>query len=244
MTPHLMIYTDDPASGGVAQYNHAVLLALAAEGYRVSCVQSFSDSPMTQAQRAAGVTHHWLGFDTLKDFARTLTEDKEPGGIFDEVRPDLIIFSDCSPLSNLAARHAAMQRGIPFIVVVGFVGTYLAERFAKCLGVLAAHYRAARAVVAVSRENLELLRTHFGLPSGKGQVIHYGRPEKFFAPRDLAVRERLRDELGLPQEAVLCFTSARLARVKGYLYQVVAAKHLMSRPVGERLHFAWAGAGH
>ena len=74
-------------------------------------------------------------------------------------------------------------------------------------------------------------------------VIHYGRPEKFFAPCDEAVRTRLRAELKLPADAVVCFTAARLAAVKGYLYQIVAAKHLVALPGNEHLHFVWAGDG-
>lgn len=63
------------------------------------------------------------------------------------------------------------------------------------------------------------------------------------AARAEVVRQRLRDELGLPDDAVLCLSTARLTRASGYLAQVVAAKHLMSRSGGERLYFAWIGTG-
>jgi glycosyltransferase involved in cell wall biosynthesis len=53
----------------------------------------------------------------------------------------------------------------------------------------------------------------------------------------------LRGELKLAEDAVLCFTAARLHGVKGFQYQLKAMPLLMSRPIWPRLHFAWAGTG-
>jgi len=108
---------------------------------------------------------------------------------------------------------------------------------------LARHYAAARAVVAVSQDNLGLLRRHFGLSADDGEVVHYGRPEKFFAPRDPEVRARLRAELHLPPEAVVCFTAARLTAIKGYDYQLDAIARLSKEGAAANLHFVWAGDG-
>lgn len=241
--PHVMLYTDDPESGGVAQYNHVILRGLAAAGYRVSCVQTRVDNPLIAEQRELGVTHHWIEYHTGREFARTLSDAADAERAFAADRPDLVVFSDCCPVSNLAARDVARAMGLPYISVVGFVGAYLADRFKSVLGRLAGQYTCARAVVAVSQENLDLLHNRFGLPASAGQVIHYGRPEKFFAPREEAVRVRLRAELGLADDAVICFTAARLSAIKGYLYQIVAAKHLVAMPGCEKLHFVWAGDG-
>lgn len=239
----VLVFTDDPEAGGVAQYNHSLMVGLTVAGCTVACAQSHSDSPLVAAQRELGIEHHWIPYDTKQEFIRTLEDQTTARAIFAAARPDLIVFSDCCPVSNMAARDVARQMGIPYIVVVGFVGAYLADRFKSVLGRLAAHYAGARAVVAVSQENLDLLRNRFGLPASAGQVIHYGRPEKFFAPRDEAVRARLRAELGLAADAVVCFTAARLTPIKGYLYQILAAKHLVALPGCERLHFVWAGDG-
>lgn len=239
----VMLFTDDPDSGGVAQYNHSLLVGLAAAGYHVSCAQTESANPLVQRQRELGVVHHWIPYDTKREFARTLQDQATAARLFMQSRPDFLIFSDCCPLSNLAAREVARKVGIPYISVVGFVGAYLADRFAPQLPILAQQYAAARAVVAVSEENLALLRSHFGLSRDAGQVIHYGRPAKFFLPADATQRATLRQSIGLPSDAVLCFTAARLAAVKGYLYQIEAAKHLAKLPGGHRIHFAWAGEG-
>lgn len=241
--PHVLLYTDDPEHGGVAHYNHSLLLALARAGHRVTCMQTHSDGALVAAQRAAGVRHHWIDFDTSREFARTVTDGAAALRILAADRPDLVIFSDCCPFSNLAAREAARQLGIPYVVVIGFVGAYLAETFAGQLPALAAQYAAARAVVAVSQENLDLLRTRFGLAANHGQVIHYGRPEEFFQPRDEAVRARLRAGLGVPAEAVVCFTAARLTGVKRHDLQLEAITQLMAGRTKSDLHFVWAGDG-
>ncbi len=239
----VLVYSDDPQHGGVAQYNHSLLEGLVAAGYTALGAQTRCESPLVQRQRELGVTHHWIPYDTKTDFARSLTDTASAARLLAEARPDLVVFSDCCPLSNLAAREAARAAGIPYVVVVGFVGAYLADRFKDRLAQLAGHYAQARAVVAVSGENLDLLRTRFGLGSEAGQVIHYGRPEPFFAVRDAAVRARLRAELQVPDDAVLCLTTARLAAAKGYPYLLAAAQRLAATPAGEKLHYVWCGDG-
>jgi glycosyltransferase involved in cell wall biosynthesis len=241
--PHFLLVTDDPENGGVAHYNHSILLALARSGHRVSCLQTRSDGALVHEQRAAGVRHHWLAYDTDADFARTMTDVASARELIEAERPDLIIFSDCCPFSNFAAREVARLLSIPYVSVVGFVGAYLARTFAAHLPLLARQYAGAQAVVAVSQENLQLLRTHFGLGANSGQVIHYGRPPRFFLPRDLAARVRLRGELGIPDNAVVCFTAARLAAVKGHALQLQALASTRGSSTEDKLHLVWAGEG-
>ncbi|MBI5690472.1 MAG: glycosyltransferase [Verrucomicrobia bacterium] len=241
--PHVLVFTDDPDSGGVAQYNHSLLTGLVEAGLTVSCAQSRCDSPLVAKQRELGVRHWWIPYDTRREFAKTLSDQVNAARIFEEARPDLVVFSNCCPLSNLAAREIARRDGLPYLVVEGFVGAYLAERFAPLLGALGVQYAQARAVVAVSQENLELLHRHFRLPAGQGQVIHYGRPERYFAPVNPAERARRRAELGLAEGDVLSFTAARLDPVKGHRYQLAALQRLAAERGGRRLHLAWAGEG-
>jgi hypothetical protein len=44
-------------------------------------------------------------------------------------------------------------------------------------------------------------------------------------------RSRLRQQWGIPQEAIVCFTAARIDIIKGYQYQVGAMKQLKQTPV-------------
>lgn len=242
--PLILLFTDDPDRGGVAQYNHAILMALAGRGWRVACAQIKGDNPLIAAQKAAGVSHHWLPpAADGNNFVRSLSDMETPKALFTALRPDLILFSDCCPVSNVAARHTAMAMRIPYLVVVGFVAEYLAETGVKYLSIVARQYAQAREVVAVSRENLELLRSRFGLAADRGRVIHYGRPPEFFTPADPARRRRMREEFGIAADAVVALTAARLTEVKGYLYQLAAYQLLEKQGHGRRNHFVWLGEG-
>ena len=240
---HILLYTDDSRAGGVAQYNHSVLCKLVELGYRVSLVQSRSSNPLIEQQKKLGVSHYWLEFDTVTDFGRTLTNSEDAQTIFAEVQPDFIFFSDACPLSNFAAKQAAVRAQIPYTITIGFVATYLAERFASYIYELSTHYSQAKAVIAVSQDNLNLLHRHFGLQPDKGQVIHYGRPETYFKDQDVATRRSLRQELQIPSDAMVCLTAARLEGVKGFQYQLAAIHALRRTSVWSQLHFIWAGSG-
>ncbi len=242
-TRHIAIYTDDPDKGGVAQYNHRIAMALAAAGHRITVIQSQSACGMVAERTAGGIAHWWIAYDTGKEFVRTLSDTRTAEGALDSLRPDLVIFSDCCPVSNVGAKEAVIRRGIPFVVVVHFAAPYLAERFARCVPVLARQYARARGVVAVSSENLEELRSLFGLPAGKGRVIFNGVRPVFFRPRSAATRSELRARLKIPEEAVVSLTTARLSPVKLHVLQIQAMELLRSQLPQVRLICAWVGDG-
>ena len=240
---HILLYTDEPGIYGVGQSNHSILCELAKEGYQVSCVQSRASNYLVERQQQLGIQHFWLEYDTVKDFSRTLTDLADAENIFARAKPDAILFSDCCPVSNLAAKQVAIQLEIPFVVLVNFAAPYLAERFHSYLGKLSEIYARSQQTIAVSSENLHLLRQHFRLPKERGRVIHYGRPSQYFTPTNLTARDRLRQQLGIPANGIACFTSARLESVKGYQYQLQAIRLLKESSVWSRLYFVWAGSG-
>ncbi len=241
--PHIVWYTDDSQWGGVAQYNHVLLGALAARGYPVTCVQGRTDNPAVRLQQQAGVRHSWLDYEPAFDVERMLQDTADAERRLEALRPDLVVFSNGMPVSHFAARQVAAAQGIPFVVIEGLATPELAEQYSRHLGALSRQYAQARAVVAVSWDNLRCLRGHFGLPLDKGQVIYYGRPEAYFQPPDPPTRRRLRAECGIPEDAVLCFTAGRLHPLKGFQHQLAAIEILRQRPVWPRLRFAWAGSG-
>ena len=243
MNKHILLYSDDPGLGGVAQYNHTLLCGLAALNYQLTYVQSNTDNPLLNAQKELGIEHLLLDFDTTKEWERTIKDGSHAQEIFETAKPDLIIFSDTWPLANSGVKIVAIQMGIPYIIVVGFVAPYPGGLPSEFLYQMLRVYQQAKAVVAVSYENLNLLYELFGLPKNKGQVIYYGRSAKYFAPPQQSVRNRLRQELGIPLNAVLCFTSARLEPVKGYQYQLAAIEELKNTDIWDLLYFVWAGGG-
>lgn len=249
MTYHILLYTDDPGDGGVAQYNHTMLLALVEQGYRVTAVQSRRATPLVQEQQRYGVHHQWLRFNTAQDFSRTVSDGSDAERIFRQTKPDLVLFSDSCPASHLMARHQTIRHGIPFLMVEGFVAPAMTQHFRSPvmaqngLALLHTQFQAAQEVIAVSQENLNLLHQQYGLSADQGRVIHYGRPDSFFAPTNLSTRQRLRQELGIPEAVVLCFTAARLEHVKGHQHLLSAIAQLRSTPSWSELHFVWAGEG-
>jgi predicted O-linked N-acetylglucosamine transferase (SPINDLY family)/glycosyltransferase involved in cell wall biosynthesis/GT2 family glycosyltransferase len=240
---HILLYTDDPSLAGVAQYNHAILSGLAALGYQITSVQSKSDNLLVTQQKELGIQHFWLDYDTCKNFGRTLSDSSDAEKIFNAAKPELIIFSNCCPISNFAAKRFAAQNEIPYIVIEHCSAPYLAERFAVFLEELEFHYEQAISVITPSFANLSLLHQFFRLPKDKGQVIYHGRSAQYFTPRNSSVRDRLRQEYGIPANAIICFTAARLDAVKGYQYQIEAIKQLLQSESWHTLYFVWVGNG-
>src|SRR5262245_30967911 len=111
----ILLYTDDHSVGGVAQYNHAVLCGLADRGYRVLAAQSRLDNPLVRRQKECGVDHVWLDFEPQRDFGRTISNTDDAHRVYQVAKPEFIVFSNCCPVSNFAAKEAGCQEGIPFV---------------------------------------------------------------------------------------------------------------------------------
>lgn len=245
---HILLYnTDDPGVGGLAQYNHAILCQLALLGYRVTCVQTKHSSPLLERERELGIEHLWLDFSGHKDLQRVLRNTEDAREIFASNKPDLIIFSDGWPFSNFAAKQVVIEMGIPYMMVIGLVmpehATFACGDVVPYAEGVLYHCLQARALIVGAYEHLNLLCQHFKLPKERGQVIYLGRSPEYFAPANAAARQRLRQEIKIPEDAIVCFTSARLASIKGHRYQIEAIKHLQQSSVWSKLYFVWAGTG-
>lgn len=248
MAHHILLYAS-PAIGGLLQYNHSIVCALATLGYRITYVQEIPDALVKlfgpaglerSRQRATWFTSQQLGVEQRWIEAPTAADRQQ---VLRDSQPDLLIVSNGGPVANFYAKRAAMQQGIPFIVVEHLVHPIKPKEAPAAFAELAQQYAAAKAVIAVSQNNLELLRNLFGLATDKGQVIYCGRPACYFQPRDPAVRSHLRQMWEIPTDAVVCFTAARMDIIKGYQYQLAAIKYLKQQPEWANLYFAWAGTG-
>lgn len=241
--PHIVIYSDDSDMGGVAQIDHSLALELRKMEFRVSVVKPLSQSPLRAEKINSGIHCVELGYDASLDFKRTIEDEAAPSELFDRLQPSLIVFSDNCPVSNMAAKRAAIRRNIPFVIVVGLAAPYLARNFAFALPELAQTFRRSKAVVTPSAENLQVLRSNFGLPLDRGEVIYGGRADKFFDVRDAHARNALRAELAVSDNHVLCLTAARMEPIKGYELQLGAMMRLRHMPAWQRVRFVWIGDG-
>jgi glycosyltransferase involved in cell wall biosynthesis len=240
----VLLYSDEPNPHGVAHYNHALLLALVRAGWTVCTAHPRFESPLIEIQQAAGIRHYWTTWNWGQRFINSMVDCAEPERILAAVQPDLVVFSDCWPISNIAAKHMVIKRDLPYLVVCHSGDLAPGQTFPASLKVAAGQFARAREVVAVAGSSLKVLREHYGLPADKGRVIWNGRPASYFAPSDPAASARLRHQLGLPAEAILCFTAARFDALKGYQYQLEAIKQLVAKSRNLPVYFAWAGTGH
>ncbi len=242
---NITIYTDDPGDGGVAVYNHRLALGLTRLGHEITLVQSKATHLSVDNLIAAGIRLIEIPFNTRADQYRNLTDVKLASELLAEAKPDIILFSNCSQYSHIAAANAALEMQLPYIIVEGYVAPYqtLDANVAWCILQLEKQFAAAKGVVAVSMENLEVLRRQYRLHACHGEVIHYGRPDEYFASVDQGQRCKYREEFGVDERDVLCLTTARYAVVKGYSHQIAAIKRLYDSGRIGRLKFVWAGSG-
>ncbi|PSB52488.1 glycosyl transferase [filamentous cyanobacterium Phorm 6] len=244
---HVLLYAEDHGIGGLAQFNHSLLCKLAADGYRVTSVQTRTSNPLITEQQQLGIEHIWLEFDTMKEFLRIAYNCRDAEQIYAQAKPDLIIFSDGWPMANFAAKQVAIKQNIPYVITLGYIDrtyqTFNRGDQIPYFDAVSYQYDLAKAVIAVSHENLNLFKRIFKVPLERGKVIYYGRPDSYFEPRNLSNRQRLRQEQGIPEDAVVCFTAARLTPIKGYQYQLQAIAQLKNRPIWSQLYFVWAGPG-
>jgi predicted O-linked N-acetylglucosamine transferase (SPINDLY family) len=239
----VLIFSDEPGVGGVGHYAHSILISLVRSGADVYSAQPEWNSPLIEEQREMGVRHIWTSYNPVHEFVRSFTDMQDARRIIDTARPDVILFADCCPISHVAAKNVAMENLIPFVITCNVEAPYLASRFSQVLPICEKHYSYASSVICVSKSVLKMLHEVFGLDAHLGEVIYYGRPEFFFSPKNLEARERLRAEISLPENAILCFTSARIVDEKGHIYQIEAARRLLQAGKLGPIYFAWAGTG-
>jgi glycosyltransferase involved in cell wall biosynthesis len=243
---HIVVYADSSGISGAEQVNHAIALGLRTAGYRVTFVQPRASHRLIQDRIANGIPHMWIADDDIYRggaASPSLCDPAEGQSLLREVHPDLVLFCDGCPVSNLGAKRAARDLGLPSIALVHCVTRDWASVFSRHLTTLGALYRSARQVISVSQDNLELLRECFGLPAERGMVIHNGVSSIFFESADRDIRSSIRKEHGIPDDAIVSLTVARMEPVKGYQFLIKAIRELRTRPAGSRLHFIWIGSG-
>ncbi len=241
-----LIYSDSSSIYGAEQINHLLALAARRTGYHVVVAQPEAADRWVKERENLGIQHHWLPPEDIYDWhhpAPSLSDSRAADTCYAEHRPNLILFADSFPFSNLAAKKAAARQGIRYLVLVHCVQAGWAEQYSAFLASLATAYQSAGEVVAVSTDNLDLLRSTFGLAAPRGRVIYNGRPPIFFEPRCPLNREQVRRELGIGPEKILVLSIGRFELVKGYQYLLDALRTLRGSSCWNRLALVWVGSG-
>lgn len=244
---HILVYSDRQGIYGAERINQEIALELKRAGYRVTVAQPDGLNELTDQLDDAGVVRYEIPWENVYDAsvaAESLVNPKVARECFEATCPDLVFFGDGFPFSNLAAKLEAIERKIAYLALVHVVHPRWSVEFASYVPEWNRAMRSARAVVAVSKNNLSLLHQHFGLDSGLGLVIHNGRPAEYFVPSDPVVRRRVRRELGIAEDEVVLATVGRFDHEKGHDLLLDAVPQLRKDPCWESIRMVWVGDGH
>ena len=167
MSLRILVYTDAAGIYGLAQYNQALLCGIARKRLTALSAQKRETNALTEQRTRLGVESLWLDYDPAADFQRSLTDVAGAQCLLERADPDVILFSNSCPLSNFAAKRAAMHLDIPFVVLEGKVAASCRGEGQAFVDELAAHWPATRQVVVertttnwlLSGRNLACLRT-------------------------------------------------------------------------------------
>lgn len=238
-----LVFTDSHSQCGVGRFNAEILTALTAEGYRAVCAQRYETSPLLTHLQTAGAEFRWLDGNPELNMQEFVKDIRQPALIYDEVKPDFIIFSNGHLQLSYAAIEAAIQYEIPYLIREGMVaGQFLPSNPGVIAG-MRRHYELAQAVICMCAENQFLMNSHFGLPVHFGDVLAPSAADHFFQPVAPARRNALREKIGIPDSTPLAITVAKLEPVKGYDIQLDAIEALANHNPPLNMRFLWIGGG-
>jgi glycosyltransferase involved in cell wall biosynthesis len=236
----VLLVTDVTAPGGVDTY--ARDLAAFARDAGWSPAVLIDDGP--GADRLSAMLRA-IGADLTRGplYHRAHSEDvraEATAAAIDRAGADLVHAICGAPWNTVVPRETALERGLPLT----FTEQYVAPGFVFEPGVrerIAALYRRAAAVVAVSRDNARLLTDEYGLTAGRLVVIPNAvRTDR---PRpDAEAIAGMRADLGLPTREVHAVVIARHAPQKG-LDVLLRALALLPEADRARLQVTLIGDG-
>jgi glycosyltransferase involved in cell wall biosynthesis len=243
----ILLFSDRNGIYGAERINQELAFAFKKAGYEVTLAIPSGDNALTRTIEQAGIHRYDLPLENIYDSTRpapSLSEGLPAEKCFESVKPDLILFCDGFPFASLAAKRVAIERKLPYVTVIHSVNLAWSRDFAPFLASLQQAFDGAKQIVAVSQDNLDLLRNHYGLKPSQGMVIHAGRPAEYFEPAEEGLRQRMRQSLEIPDEAVVAITIGRFDHEKGYDLLLDCIPILSKDPHWKSLRMIWVGDGH
>jgi glycosyltransferase involved in cell wall biosynthesis len=205
---HILQVLPSLVGGGVERGTVDVAAAVVKAGGRATVVSA--GGPMVRELERAGAKHIAMNVETKNAFemwrnVRPLLRLIQEEGV------DLVHARSRAPAWS--ARAAARKAGVPFVTT--FHGTY------NFKGWLKKRYNAVMAsgdrVIAISHFIAEHVKTHYGVPAERIQVIHRGVDLDIFAPQSVPVQRilALSQRWRLPDGVPVIMLPGRLTRWKG-----------------------------
>jgi len=244
----IAIVFPSPLRGGAEDYTLAVAAGAVRAGYDVQGCFSGRQALKGLAKDyfQAGAFHNTLEICDVgpkagqapvhKRFTRTVR-------LLKRLKPRAVLFQLCGMQYGLVSLFACAWLRMPTLVVFQLVREDL--RFSPLRRALHRWMRRrGQRYVAVSAANRALLARAFAMDEGEILTIPNGvRPERFAVTEEdrAATRRRIREELGLPHDAILCLTVGRLSPQKGHDVLIPAIPHVAA--AHPRALFLWAGDG-
>jgi glycosyltransferase involved in cell wall biosynthesis len=246
--PRLLVATDDAAAGGTAQVAYQIAASLVGEfEVRVAGRRNAANARALDELTRQGVTFVPYEIDEGAPWRNPLASLYSIDAAVDllaESDPDLLLTFDAAELFSFAALKCAASRcGVPSVTVVNILLDNVERRFGFGYDALVAGLARAEAIVFACEAHRRRFHSLFPAHPAPSHVIPNCRPDRFFERRHPLVRERLRRELNLPEDALVCLTTARIEPHKGQMLIVRALASLRRRGLGADARLVFAGSG-
>lgn len=240
----ILIVSPGDTRSGAGQFRHSLACALRRAGYAVAIAQPEEQGPLQAKEAALGIEHHAFSRNPYASVTAFGHDHVLAAAELQRSAPDLVVFSSgVSPVCQYSFMAATAAGGIPYVVIEHQVSAALFTFKPAIRDDFTRLYRDANAVIAVSEENLATLRRCLALPDRTGKVILCGRPEAFFRPRDEVMRAECRREWGVPDDALVALTVAKLEPIKGHRFLIAALQRLKADGLLDKVFSVWIGDG-
>ena len=169
-----LIYSDAEASDALTTVALNLATQFAQIGHAVTYITSELPPDIRSKLETTTLKLHFLDWNPRQHFYRSLTDKDSPKRLFESLlktENSSILFIDACPISNLAAKQAAIELNLSYSVCVGSASEIVARQFTSILGTASEFLKQAQSVSVTSEQDLNSLRTHFGLAGDRGRVL-------------------------------------------------------------------------